>query len=110
MTHQGEKFRLGPVGDFRVFLCNSKLVACLLAVGDVADDPDKLAFAADPGFADREVERLAGLLADPDLYDQPERIAIVAKEHDEAAAELKTAVGEWENLIDELELIESQHA
>jgi ATP-binding cassette subfamily F protein 3 len=59
---------------------------------------------------DRRVEQLATKLADPDLYDQPEKIAALAKEHDAAVADLTTAIAEWEHLVDELEQVEAQHA
>jgi ATP-binding cassette subfamily F protein 3 len=60
--------------------------------------------------ADRKVERLATELADPDLYDQPERVATLAKEHDAAVVKARKAIAEWERLVDELEQVESQHA
>ena len=60
--------------------------------------------------ADRNVERLATQLADPDLYDQPEKITALAKEHDEAVATATKAIAEWERLVDELEAVEAHHA
>jgi ATP-binding cassette subfamily F protein 3 len=60
--------------------------------------------------ADRKVERLAAQLADPDLYDQPEKIATLAREHDAAVAAMTAAIAEWERLVEELERVESQHA
>ena len=59
--------------------------------------------------ADRRVERLAAELGDPDLYDEPERIAELAREHDEAVEAAAHAVATWERAVDELEATEARH-
>jgi ATP-binding cassette subfamily F protein 3 len=60
--------------------------------------------------ADRKVGRLAAALADPDLYHEPERIAALAREHEEAAVQAAAAVAEWERATAELEQVEARHA
>jgi ATP-binding cassette subfamily F protein 3 len=60
--------------------------------------------------ADRRVERLAVQLADPDVYDQPEKIAELAKQHDDAVEASTAALAAWERALAALEQVEAEHA
>ncbi len=53
--------------------------------------------------AEAEVERLGTALADPDIYDDHQKVRALSDEHDDAKAKSEVLMAEWLEAQEELE-------